>query len=137
MLYTGQFDLNVNLAYINDMPLTSIVLLLQTALSLLANPSLTASQRVQALDFANQAIIIAEESVAVQAQATPVPLVVGQDTQSNPIGGDLAPTVSPVENIPEEPMCTYLVPGVGTKIMTCAAIQACSLAHNCPIINPQ
>lgn len=69
------------------MSLSSIVLLLQMALSLMANPNLTPAQKIQATTFANSAIAIAEQSVAVQA--TQVPLTTGQDTQTNlpaPVG---------------------------------------------------
>lgn len=81
------------------MNIQSIILMLQLAVSLLTNPQLNqnAALKAQALDFANQAVVLANQAL----QVPPETAVQAQVTTSTPPVVPAIPTSTPV--VPQQP----------------------------------
>lgn len=103
------------------MSLATILVLLQTAIALLATPNMTPSQQSLASGFAAQAVLIANEALqtyptsslpdVVSTAAVPVapviqPVLPSSNTNSMNIG---SPDLSSVQTPPVQPTCTLKV----------------------------
>lgn len=92
-----------------------------------------------------EVVLLEQELAQQQAIVSPVPYspYLGSVPTIGTNGGDVAPTSTPdgspivyvpaPTSTPSVPMCEYVIPGVKTiEGMSCAEIQACTTAHNCP-----
>ena len=98
----------------------NVVALLQMALALLASPQVQANPAylAEATSIANTAIVLAEQSTAQYAQSNPVPVVQGQDMESNPTESTDNLTASVPKNTVNTPSLSWQSIGVGIYSVT-------------------
>lgn len=96
------------------MNLATIILLLQTAIALLGTPNMTFTERQEAVNFANQALILAEQALN-QPEETTLGSVI---TTSTPPQTPQITTMTPIPQ-PVQPISPWLPNGCNPKLPNC------------------
>jgi hypothetical protein len=113
--------------------MNDLLVLLATIASLLANPKVQANPVLlsQAMQISQAVNALVENSTAMQAANSPtfgqIPADEVQPTQDTSIE---SPVLGAVEST--TPMCGYVYPGLGVRMVACSLIQNCAATNSCP-----
>jgi hypothetical protein len=104
--------------------MNTLLVLLMSVAALLSNPKIQSNPVLlsQAMQISQAVNALVEDSTAVQAETSTNPVYVAPVVDS-PILGAVESTT---------PMCGYVYPGLGVRMVACSLIQNCAATNSCP-----